>query len=212
MLTPIEKFNEIFSEKNVNAMTEMVIKRQKRGVKKSNVLDYLAVAHGYSDYQTALGLWNKKNEQQRYWCAVDEDNDLLDEDYSILKTMAQEEKEAFVELYGDRMIAGFNYCYNTKNGLEYPALTDHCFTKDEVIKILQKNNVIYFEYEQSDCNGNPFFEYLIEAKDVDLMNKITSEVYQCTIEELEKDFDIMDFENHSTLSQRVKWLKERNKW
>jgi len=205
----IKDFEEIFSEDAVKEMRQMVKFRLNTGIKKNSALDLIAVANGFKDYKTAKGLRDKLfQKKRRYWTKVDEYGEDADEDFDLFKSMRKEEKEAFLEKHKKDSVCELVYMYENVilSGRAY--LSEHCFTKEDVQKIITDNGGVLLAYDVEDVNGMPYFTFML-PKEVSekAYLKICREAYRYGDEEQDDDFDF-DY----TVENYVNYLKRRNAW
>lgn len=84
---------------------------------------------------------------------------------------------AFKEEHGQKIVFPIIYAFDTE---EDGSLVDGCYSKSEIISIIEDKGGILFEYEpQGESGGNPEFTVII-PKDQKLLETITLAVYQET--------------------------------
>ena len=122
--------------------------------------------------------------------------------------MRKEEKEAFLEKHKEDSVCELVYMYENVilSGRAY--LSEHCFTKEDVQKIITDNGGVLLAYDVEDVNGMPYFTFML-PKEVSekAYLKICREAYRYGDEEQDDDFDF-DY----TVENYVNYLKRRNTW
>lgn len=205
----IKDFDEIFSEEAIKEMKQMVKSRLNTGIKKNGALDLIAVGNGFKDYKTAKGLRDKLfPKKRRYWTKIDEYGEDADKDFDLFDSMKKEEKEAFLEKYKEDLVCELVYMYENVilSGRAY--LSEHCFTKEEVQKIITDNGGMLLAYDVEDVNGMPSFTFML-PKEVGekAYLKICREAYRYGENEEDDDFEF-----EYTVENYVNYLKRKREW
>lgn len=189
-MNDIKNLENVFSKKRIEDVGLLLLKVSDQDISDDFILDVIATSNGYNDYSEVKTELNKLNHiKERQWTENEED----DICFSVFDNMSDKEKKEFCTLNKDKVIFTLCYYYHETNIDGYNILSKDCFTKKEVINIIEKHSGTLFDYEVCDCNGGSSFMIMID-KNQDSVNNIIIEAYKSTYEEqsYETDFPEVD--------------------
>lgn len=174
----IEHFEDVFSKKKIKE-TRFYLSKTSPNLKNDDVLNIIAVTHGFKDYKTAKNLYLEYLKQNPRWTLKNDRNNFnIQENFE-----SNSELISFLESYKNHTFLKFNYSFYLKENKTNEN------NKKKIKEIIEKHNGILFSFNENEELGfNTDFNIIIESNEKKV-NLFIADIYMNDLNEYSKTWN-----------------------